>query len=119
MIRIKKGQIKHKSHKKILKLSKGYYGARSRCYKTANQAVIKSFQYSYRDRKQKKRFFKKIWIIQINAKVRQHGLTYSKFINKLKQKKLNINKKIISDIINNNPNIFNKLINLINKKNKC
>ncbi len=115
MIRIKKGKNNHKYHKKILKLCKGYYGARSRCFKTANQAFIKSGQYSYRDRKKKKGYFRKIWIRHINAKVREYGISYSKFINKLRKKSININRKILSNIINNNPKIFKKLILIINK----
>ncbi len=116
MIRIKKGKINHKKHKKILKLSKGYYGARSRCFKTAKQSVIKAGQYSYRDRKQKKRYFRKIWIMQINAKVRQYGITYNKFINNLKKLSLKINRKILSNIINKNKILFKKLILIIKKK---
>ncbi len=115
MIRIKKGKNNHKYHKKILKLCKGYYGARSKCFKTANQAFIKAGQYSYRDRKQKKRYFRKIWIIQINAKVREYGISYNNFINILKKKSININRKILSNLINNNPEIFKKLILTIKK----
>ncbi len=115
MVRVKKGKNNNKYHKKILKLCKGYYGARSRCFKCANQAFIKSGQYSYRDRKKKKSYFRKIWIIQINAKVREYGITYNIFINKLKKKSININRKILSNIINYHPKIFNKLISIIKK----
>ncbi len=117
MIRIKKGKNNHKYHKKILKLCKGYYGARSRCFRIANQAFIKSGQYSYRDRKQKKRYFRKIWIMQINAKVREYGMSYNYFINKLKKKSIYINRKILSNLINNNSEIFEKLMLTI-KNNK-
>ncbi len=116
MVRIKRGKISHKKHKKILNLSKGYYSSRSRTYRSAYQAIIKSGQYSYRDRKQKKRNFRKLWIIQINAKVREYGISYSKFIKKLKDLSFKINRKILADIINNNPIIFNKLMLLIKKK---
>ncbi len=117
MVRIKRGVTSHASHKKILNKSKGYYGARSRTYRSAYQAVIKAGQYSYIDRKKKKRNFRKLWIIQINAKVREYGFSYSYFINKIKKLSLNINRKILSDIINNNPDYFNKIINLIKKFN--
>ncbi len=116
MVRVKRGKTSHKRHKKILKLSKGYYSSRSRTYRSAYQAVIKSGQYSYRDRKQKKRNFRKLWIIQINAKVREYGLSYSKFIKKLKNISLKINRKILADIINNNSILFNKIMLLIKKK---
>ncbi len=114
MVRVKKGVTAHKKHKKIIKQAKGYYSCRSKTYKSAKQAIIKSGQYSYRDRKQKKRYFRKIWILQINAKVRKYGLTYSKFINKIK-KILNINRKILFEIINKNDKSFNKIISLIKK----
>ncbi len=116
MIRIKRGVTSRKRHKKILKQAKGYLGSRSRTYRSAYQAVIKSGQYSYRDRKKKKGNFRKIWITQINAKVKEYGLSYSKFIYKIKKISLNLNRKIISDIINNEPCSFKKIISLINKK---
>ncbi len=115
MIRIKRGVIAHKKHKKILKKAKGYYSCRSKTYKSAKQAVIKAGQYSYIHRKQKKRNFRKTWILQINAKVRKYGLTYSKFINKLKKKFINLNRKILFEIINNEKKSFNKIISLIKK----
>ncbi len=118
MVRIKRGVTARKKHKKILKQAKGYYGSRSKTYRSAYQAVIKSGQYSYRDRKKKKSNFRKIWIIQINSEVRKYGLSYSKFINKIKKISLNINRKIISNIINNNPSSFKKIISIINNKNK-
>ncbi len=116
MVRIKRGKISHKKHKKILKLSKGYYSSRSRTYRSAYQAVIKSGLYSYRDRKQKKRNFRKLWIIQINAEVRKYGISYSKFIKKLSNINLKINRKILANIINNNNSLFKKIISLIEKK---
>ncbi len=117
MVRIKRGKISHKKHKKILRLSKGYYSSRSRTYRSSYQAVIKSGQYSYRDRKQKKRNFRKLWIIQINSKVREYGISYSKFIKKLNDINLKINRKILADIINNNPYLFEKIMLLIKKNN--
>ncbi len=112
MIRVKRGVTSHKRHKKILKLAKGYYSSRSKTYKAAKQSVIKSGQYSYRDRKQKKRNFRKIWITQINAKVRKYGITYNIFMNKIK-KILNIDRKILANIINKENKSFDKIIILI------
>lgn len=113
MIRIKRGVTSKKKHKKILKQSKGYYGARSKLYKTAKQAVIKAGQYSYRDRKQKKRNFRKLWIIRINSEIKKYNIKYSYFIKKLKEINLNINRKLLSDIINNEKKSFKKIISLI------
>ncbi len=115
MIRIKRGVISHKKHKKILKKAKGYYSCRSKTFKSAKQAVIKAGQYSYRDRKQKKRYFRKIWILQINIEVRKYGLTYNKFINKIK-KIINLDRKILFQIINYENKSFKKIISLIKKK---
>ncbi len=115
MVRVKRSKISHKKHKKIIKLCKGYYSSRSRTYRSAYQATIKSGQYSYRDRKQKKRNFRKLWIIQINAKVRKYGISYSKFIKKLNDISIKINRKILADLINNHFQTFNQLMNLIKK----
>ncbi|GAB7196844.1 50S ribosomal protein L20 [Dickeya ananatis] len=84
--------------KKILKQAKGYYGARSRVYRVAFQAVIKAGQYAYRDRRQRKRQFRQLWIARINAAARQNGLSYSKFINGLKKASVEIDRKILADI---------------------
>ena len=85
MARVKRGVIARARHKKVLKAAKGYYGARSRVYRVAFQAVIKAGQYAYRDRRQRKRQFRQLWIARINAAARQNGLSYSKFINGLKK----------------------------------
>ncbi len=85
MARVKRGVIARARHKKILKQAKGYYGARSRVYRVAFQAVIKAGQYAYRDRRQRKRQFRQLWIARINAAARQNGISYSKFINGLKK----------------------------------
>ncbi len=116
MVRIKRGVLSHKKHKKIIKQAKGYYGSRSKTYRSAYQAIIKSGQYSYRDRKQKKRTFRKFWIIKINAEVRKYGLSYNKFINKIKKIPLNINRKIIVDLIKNNNYFIYNVIKIIKKK---
>ncbi|MFI4847333.1 MAG: 50S ribosomal protein L20 [Candidatus Makana argininalis] len=110
MSRVKRGVSARKRHKKILKKAKGYYGARSRVYRVAFQSIIKSGQYAYRDRKQKKRNFRKLWILRINAASRQHGISYSRFIHNLKNLNILINRKILSDIAISDKNSFKKLI---------
>jgi large subunit ribosomal protein L20 len=98
MPRIKRGVTTHARHKKVLKKAKGYYGARSRVYRVAQQAVIKAGQYAYRDRRQRKRQFRALWIMRINAAARQCGLSYSQFINGLKQASIVIDRKILADL---------------------
>lgn len=93
MARVKRGVIARARHKKILKQAKGYYGARSRVYRVAFQAVIKAGQYAYRDRRQRKRQFRQLWIARINAAARVNGLSYSKFINGLKKASIEIDRK--------------------------
>lgn len=94
MARVKRGVIARARHKKILKQAKGYYGARSRVYRVAFRAVIKAGQYAYRDRRQRKRQFRQLWIARINAAARQNGISYSKFINGLKKASVEIDRKI-------------------------
>ncbi len=96
MARVKRGVIARARHKKILKQAKGYYGARSRVYRVAFQAVIKAGQYAYRDRRQRKRQFRQLWIARINAAARQNGISYSKFINGLKKASVEIDRKILA-----------------------
>ncbi|QCI18689.1 50S ribosomal protein L20 [Buchnera aphidicola] len=110
MARVKRGVTAHARHKKVLKQAKGYYGARSRIYRVACQAVIKAGQYAYRDRRQRKRQFRQLWITRINAAVRQSQLSYSKFIYGLKKASINIDRKILSDIAIFDTNSFNILI---------
>ncbi len=98
MSRVKKGVVSHRKHKKILKQAKGYYGARSRVYRVAKQAVIKAGQYAYRDRRQKKRQFRALWIVRVNAAVRQHGLTYSAFIHGLKLAAIDVDRKVLAQL---------------------
>ncbi|QCO70699.1 50S ribosomal protein L20 [Buchnera aphidicola] len=98
MARVKRGVIAHARHKKILKQAKGYYGARSRIYRVACQAVIKAGQYAYRDRRQRKRQFRQLWISRINAAVRQSKMSYSNFMFGLKRASINIDRKMLSDI---------------------
>ncbi|CAL4319479.1 50S ribosomal protein L20 [Buchnera aphidicola (Eriosoma grossulariae)] len=98
MARIKRGVVARARHKKILKQAKGYYGARSRVYRVAKQAVIKAGQYAYRDRRQKKRQFRQLWITRINAAVRKNNLSYSQFMYGLKKSLVIIDRKILSDL---------------------
>ncbi|MFD2017388.1 50S ribosomal protein L20 [Vibrio olivae] len=98
MPRVKRGVQARARHKKVLKQAKGYYGARSRVYRVAFQAVTKAGQYAYRDRRNKKRQFRQLWIARINAASRQNGLSYSRFINGLKKASIEIDRKILADI---------------------
>ncbi|MGR8930336.1 MAG: 50S ribosomal protein L20 [Gammaproteobacteria bacterium] len=98
MARVKRGVTARARHKKILKLAKGYYGARSRVYRVAKQAVIKAGQYAYRDRKQKKRQFRALWIVRINAAARQFGISYSRMINGLNKANVTIDRKVLADL---------------------
>ncbi|GAA0556091.1 50S ribosomal protein L20 [Halomonas salifodinae] len=98
MTRVKRGVVARRRHKKILKQAKGYYGARSRVFRVAKQAVIKAGQYAYRDRRQRKRQFRALWIARINAASRQNGLSYSRFIAGLKQAGIEIDRKVLADL---------------------
>jgi LSU ribosomal protein L20P len=98
MPRVKRGVTARARHKKILKQAKGYYGARSRVYRVAKQAVIKAGQYAYRDRKQRKRQFRALWIVRINAAARLCGMSYSRFINGLTKANVVIDRKVLADI---------------------
>ena len=98
MARVKRGVTAHARHKKVLKAAKGYYGARSRTYRVAVQAVTKAGQYAFRDRRQKKRMFRKLWIVRINAAARMNGLSYSKFVCGLKKASIELDRKILSNI---------------------
>ena len=98
MPRVKRGVTAHARHKKILKLAKGYYGARSRVFRVAKQAVIKAGQYAYRDRRQRKRQFRALWITRINAAARECGISYSRFMDGLKKASINLDRKLLADI---------------------
>lgn len=98
MARVKRGVIAHARHKKILKLAKGYYGARSKVFRVAKQAVIKAGQYAYRDRRQKKRQFRALWITRINAAARENGLSYSRMVDGLKKAGVELDRKMLADL---------------------
>ena len=98
MPRVKRGVVAHRRHKKILKQAKGYYGARSRIFRVANQAVTKAGQYAYRDRRQRKRQFRALWITRINAQSRANGLNYSRLINGLKKADIALDRRVLADL---------------------
>ena len=106
MARVKRGVVAKARHKKVLRQAKGYYGARSRTFKVAKQAVIKAGQYAYRDRRQRKRQFRALWITRINAAARQHGLSYSRLINGLNRAEIQVDRKILADIAVHDPEAF-------------
>jgi large subunit ribosomal protein L20 len=109
MSRVKRGVTAQKRHKKILKKAKGYYGARSRCIRTAMQAVTKAGQYAYRDRRQCKRQFRRLWIVRINAAARENEMSYSLFINGLNKAGIEIDRKLLSDIAIHDREAFSQL----------
>lgn len=98
MSRVKRGVTARAKHKKVLAKAKGYYGARSRVFRVAKQAVIKAAQYAFRDRRQRKREFRALWIIRVNAAAREHGMSYSIFMNGLKKSHIQIDRKVLADI---------------------
>ena len=98
MPRVKRGVTAHARHKKVLDKAKGYYGARRKIYRVAKQAVTKAGQYAYRDRKQRKRQFRALWIARINAGARENGLSYSRLINGLKKASIEIDRKVLADL---------------------
>jgi len=110
MARVKRAVNAKKNHRKILKLAKGYYGAKSKLYKTANQAVMKSLSYAYVGRKLRKREFRQLWIARINAATRLNGLSYSKFINALKVNGIEINRKMLAEMAVYDPTGFTNLV---------
>ena len=110
MARVKRGVTSHAKHKKVLKAVKGQWGRRKNTIRVAKQAVEKSLQYAYRDRRRNKRIFRSLWIQRINAGVRAEGLTYSKFINGLIKSKIKIDRKVLADIAYHNPETFKSIV---------
>ena len=98
MARVKRGVVAHARHKKVLKQAKGYYGARRKVYRVAKQAVIKAGQYAYRDRRQRKRQFRQLWIVRINAAARQFGMSYSRFMDGLNKAGIEVDRKVLADL---------------------
>lgn len=109
MPRVKRGVTAKARHKKVMKQAKGYYGARSRVYRVAKQAVIKALQYAYRDRRQRKRQFRSLWIARINAAARMNGLSYSRFMNGLKKANVELDRKVLADLAVFDKQAFSKL----------
>jgi large subunit ribosomal protein L20 len=116
MARVKGGFVRTRRRKRILKLAKGYFGSKHRLFKTAREQVMKSLLYAYRDRRQRKRDFRKLWIARINAAARQNGLSYSKFMFGLKLAGVEVNRKILADLAVNDSNAFSSLAGLAKEK---
>jgi len=110
MARVKRGVTAHAKHKKVLKQAKGYYGRRKNTIRTAKAAVDKGHQYAYRDRKARKRNFRALWIQRINAAVREHGLTYSRFVDGLAKAGVEVDRKVLSDLAIHQPDAFKALV---------
>ncbi len=98
MARVKRGVVAHARHKKVLKQAKGYYGARRKVYRVAKQAVIKAGQYAYRDRRTRKRMFRSLWIVRINAAARQFDMSYSRFMDGLNKAGIEVDRKVLADL---------------------
>lgn len=114
MARVKGGSVHHARRKKVMKLAKGYFGSKHRLYRTAKEQVMHSLKYAYRDRRQKKRDFRKLWITRINAACRENNISYSKFINGLSKAGISINRKMLSEIAIDNKVAFTEFVNLAN-----
>lgn len=109
MPRVRRGTKRHNKRRKVLKLAKGYYGTRSKAYRIAKQAVDRALAYSYRDRRQRKRQFRRLWITRINAAARLHGLSYSRFISGLKKAGSELDRKMLADLAVREPDAFAEL----------
>ncbi|GAB5499558.1 MAG: 50S ribosomal protein L20 [Pseudohongiellaceae bacterium] len=110
MARVKRGVTANRRHKKVLKKAKGYYGARSRVYRVATQAVTKAGQYAYRDRRNKKRVFRSLWITRINAQARENGMTYSQLIAGLKKANIEVDRRVLADLAVHDKSAFNAIV---------
>lgn len=119
MSRVKRGVTKKARHKKILKMAKGFRGRAKNCFRVAIQKVEKALRYSYRDRKVRKRDFRALWIQRINAGVREHNLIYSKFINGLKIAKIDLDRKVLSDLASRDKETFAKIVEMAKKSLKA
>ena len=109
-MRVKTGTVRRKKHKKILKMAKGFYSGRRKHFRKAKEQVERSLVYAFRDRKQKKRDFRKLWIVRINAACRLNDISYSRFINGLKKANIDLDRKILADLAMNEPETFAKLV---------
>jgi large subunit ribosomal protein L20 len=115
MVRVKTGKISHKRREKLLKYTKGFRWGRKSRLRAAKEAILHAWSHAYRDRKRKKREFRRLWQIQINAACREHGLSYSKFIHGLKEKKIELDRKILAQLAQNHPEIFKKIVEEVKK----
>ncbi len=109
-MRVKRGIARHRRHKKILKLAKGYRGMRSTAFKKANEAVVRAGVNAYRDRRLKKRTFRSLWIVRLNAALRAEGVTYSVFVSAMKKKGIVLNRKVMSELAIHEPAVFGKIV---------
>ena len=116
MARVKGGPVTRRRRKKVLKLARGYFGSKHRLFRTAKQQVMKSYMYAYRDRRQRKRDFRKLWITRINAAARNNGLSYSRLMHGLKMAGVDINRKMLADLAVNDQQAFSELANLAKQK---
>ena len=114
MSRVKRGVTTHARHRKVIKAAKGYYGRRKNTFRVANQAVEKAGQYAYRDRKKRKSNFRSLWIQRINAAVREHGLTYARFITGLGRAGIEVDRKVLADLAVREPEAFKALVDQAN-----
>ena len=116
MARVKRAVHARKKRKKVLEMASGYYGQKSRSYRKAKEQLLKSLSYAYRDRRQRKRDFRRLWITRINAAARQNGLSYSRFIYGLKLANIEIDRKVLADIAVNDPDTFGELVRRAKEK---
>ncbi len=116
MVRVKRGSQKNKKHKKVLKDAKGYYSSGRKHYRVAKEKIYRALSHSYRDRKNKKRNFRKLWITRINAAARSNGISYNSFINGLRKANVEINRKMLSELAVNDPNAFKELTQVAKEK---
>ena len=111
MARVKTGPDRRQHHKKVLKITKGQFGTRSRLYRRANEAMLKSLWYSYRDRRMRKRDLRRLWIARINAAARQNGTTYSRLMHSMKEAQITLNRKVLADLAVRDPQAFQAVVN--------
>lgn len=115
MTRVKRGNVSHKRHKKVLKLAKGFRGGHSKLYRTANQQVMKALRHSYRDRRRRKRDFRRLWISRINAAARQNGMSYSQLTGQLRKADIQLNRKMLANLAMLDPEAFTKVVETAKK----
>ncbi|RAP33308.1 50S ribosomal protein L20 [Candidatus Marinamargulisbacteria bacterium SCGC AG-439-L15] len=113
MARVKRGNVARKKRKKILKLAKGFTGSLSKLYRQAKPAVFRALTYAYRDRRQRKRDFRRLWITRLNAALRPQGVSYSVFVNQLKKKSVGLNRKSLASLAYENPDVFNEVVKFV------